>query len=322
VWKSASGDEGVDLEGLIIEAVRQIPEGMVSTFGDLAKALGDIVAARAVGTVLASLPCDTDVPHHRVLYSDGRISNTLHDGKGNVIGTMLLGREGVPLADGKVQSLDAIRFRDFDIEPVLIRLREEQGAMRSLVVDSDAFGNARYVAGLDVSYASDGAVAALVTMDLRCKEVVEEKVMWGETRFPYIPGYLGYREMPLAKRIIEPCEDTIYLVDGQGVLHPRGFGVACHIGVGLGVPTIGAAKSLLLGDLQEESGEILVDGRTVGKRIQPEGRRKTFVSVGHRVSLATACEVCQDLILRGAPEPLRLAHMKANRERKRREAKE
>jgi deoxyribonuclease V len=147
-------------------------------------------------------------------------------------------------------------------------------------------------------------------------EVIADRIAETEVRFPYIPSYLTYREMAALRPLIEGY-GTIYLIDGQGVLHPRGAGIACHLGVCLDVPTIGAAKSALFGTVSGSGPrrEVLIDSRLRGYRLG-EGKDTTFVSVGHRVSLETAVEVCERFLDRGIPTPLRRAHELAGQARR------
>ncbi|MEM0449267.1 MAG: endonuclease V [Methanomassiliicoccales archaeon] len=303
--KSRTSFEEVDLIDLICKVVEKIPHGKVCTFGDIALALGDLSAARAVGEVLASER--RMIPHwYRVVYADGRAPEA-----------EALRKEGVILRDGRVVDLERVRFKELEIPPLLKHLREEQMRLSLLVSEEDASSEFLYAAGVDVAYLEDEAVAAKVTVEFSTGKIVEEVVAWGKVRFPYIPGFLGYRELPLMKKVMEPQKECVHLIDGHGRLHPRGFGVACHAGVILGVPTIGAAKSLLPGQIQDEWGNVVINGCIKGRRVG-NPQRPTFVSVGHMISLDTACGVVRRLILKGPPEPLRKAHILANEERKRR----
>ena len=122
----------------------------------------------------------------------------------------------------------------------------------------------------------------------------------------------------MLRKLVRKKKDIVYLVDGQGQLHPRGYGIACQVGVELNVPTVGAAKSLLVGNVKAARrgrAEIELDGRTRGYALGT-GRRKTYVSVGHRISLRTAVAICERTMSYRVPEPLRLAHLKANAERR------
>ncbi len=316
---SARCSEDVDLVGMILEAVNQVPEGRVTTYGDVAKALGDVGAARAVAEVLSHVDC-SGVPRHRVVNAEGDVGI---DATGSIPldRARLLREERVAVRNGKVEGLDGVRFTDLIVPPILCRLREEQEALRPSVIESDDFAMSNCVTGLDVSYSEVKACVALVRMDVESLEVVEVRCAIGEVRFPYIPGYLGYRELPMVRKVYEVSDHDVLLIDGQGVLHPRGFGIACQVGVCLNAATIGAAKSLLTGAVAGYGAraEILVDGKVRGMRLRPKGGRGVFVSVGHRVSLETACAVCERLMIKGVPEPLRLAHAYATKERKRME---
>jgi deoxyribonuclease V len=173
----------------------------------------------------------------------------------------------------------------------------------------------RTVAGVDVSEKDGVARAAVVVM--RDLAPVEEVAVEGPVRFPYVPGLLSFRELPLllaALRKVKTVPDVI-LADGQGYAHPRRFGLACHLGVLLDRPTIGCAKSRLIGEHEEPaatrgSWASLVDGgEVIGAALRTrDGCHVVYVSIGHRVSLATAIRVVLDWAPRyRLPEPQRLA---------------
>jgi deoxyribonuclease V len=186
----------------------------------------------------------------------------------------------------------------------------------------------RLVAGADVSYDRGSPVlyAALVVLDAETLERVEVAATTGRARFPYVPGYLSFRELPplleaFAKLRVRP---DLVICDAHGRAHPRRFGLACHLGVALDLPAIGVAKSRLVGEHREPGPRrgahaVLRDGgEVIGEvlRTQP-GVRPVYVSVGHRVSLPTA----RRLALRFAPrfrlpEPTRAAHAEVNRLRR------
>ncbi len=181
----------------------------------------------------------------------------------------------------------------------------------------------RYIAGVDISVGKTGKVAtgAVVVLSYPELEVVEIKTARGNLDFPYIPGLLSFRELPLTLSAFERLNVTpdLILADGQGVAHPRRFGIASHLGLFLDTPTIGCAKSLLCGGCIEpgtEPGsytEIIDKGETIGVALRSKsGVKPVYVSIGHKTDLHTAIrwvlKCCRGYRL---PEPTRLAHQAA-----------
>lgn len=183
--------------------------------------------------------------------------------------------------------------------------------------------NPRFIAGMDISAPkADGiARAAVVILEYPELRVVEIKVASGRLSFPYIPGLLSFREAPLT---LEACErlnlsPDLIIVDGQGILHPRRFGLASHLGLLLDTPTIGCAKSLLCGQHQEpglEPGsyaEVVDKDEVIGAALRTrEGTSPVYVSIGHKIDLESAIYLVRQCC-RGfrVPEPTRLAHLAA-----------
>jgi deoxyribonuclease V len=192
------------------------------------------------------------------------------------------------------------------------------------VVRKGSLDAVELIAGVDISGAnSDGmSRGAIVVLRYPAMEVVERSVVTMAVGFPYVPGLLSFREMPL---ILAACRKLsarpdLFIADAQGIAHPRRLGLAAHLGLVLDVPTIGCAKSILCGrhgDLGEEPGDraSLVDGdEVVGSALRTKRRVKpVYVSVGHRIDLDEACrwvlECCRGYRL---PEPTRLAHQTAS----------
>lgn len=202
--------------------------------------------------------------------------------------------------------------------------RALQNALAARVsVEDDIPPAPRFVAGVDVSPPDAegwvrGAVVVLRFPDLSLAEV---RVGRDRPSVPYIPGYLAFREVPAvsdALRRIETVPDVI-LVDGQGLAHPRRFGLACHLGLVAGLPTVGCAKSRLLGRfdaLGEERGSAapLVHGEEiVGAAVRTRSYvSPIYVSIGHRVSLDAAARFALACCSRyRVPEPTRMAHFAA-----------
>ncbi|WP_018655195.1 deoxyribonuclease V [Actinomadura flavalba] len=165
------------------------------------------------------------------------------------------------------------------------------------------------IAGLDVSYepGSERLAAAVVVLDAETLEVVAESVVEGRAAFPYIPGLLGFREVPALLDALRalPLTPDVLVCDGYGLAHPRRFGLACHVGVLTGLPTFGVAKTGFIGAHEPPGPErgarapLVHEGDEVGAALRTRtGVRPVFVSIGHRIDLDTACA----LTLRLTPE--------------------
>ncbi|MFH0982188.1 MAG: deoxyribonuclease V [Planctomycetota bacterium] len=187
----------------------------------------------------------------------------------------------------------------------------------------------RLVVGADVAFSDDGGrcIAAVVLWDINAQAVVEERLAVRAASFPYVPGLLSFREAPAvlaALRKLRHAPDAL-MCDGQGLAHPRRFGLACHVGVIVGWPTIGCAKSRLVGEHAEPAAErgahtaLVHQGQVVGTVLRTRsGVKPVFVSVGHRIDLPTAEQVVLDCAVHyRLPEPTRLAdHLAAEGKRR------
>ena len=292
----------------------QIPRGRVSTCVDLAAALGDPVAARAVFRAARDEP---GLPNrHRIITADGR---PVVPGNGKK-----LQAEGVALEAGRIPEPVRFGFSPFETTRPLAALREEQRRLRKSVRFRDGFHRVKTVAGVDLAYADGFAIAAAVVCSFPAATPVEVAAVREPVRFPYIPGYLAYREAPAITECLEMLDAApdVALIDGHGVLHPARFGLASLVGVRLGLATIGCAKTLLVGRLDRmpaprQSAPVRIDGDVLGRALRPgASRRIVYVSVGHRVSLRTAVRIVRALCWTSIPEPLRLAHEHATELRK------
>lgn len=207
-----------------------------------------------------------------------------------------------------------------------------QRELAARVVAEDDLGAIEVVGGTDIScrprdrHATvHGAIVTLGWRDLDVREVAEASL---PPRFPYVSGYLGFRESPSLVEAFAKLKrpPDLLFVDGQGLSHPRGFGIACQMGVLLDVPTIGVAKTVLVGEPAGALGPLPGDrvpmvwkGRIVGMALRTRARSNPlYVSVGHRISLDTAVEQ----VLRATrgyrlPEPTRRAHLAASELRRR-----
>jgi deoxyribonuclease V len=175
----------------------------------------------------------------------------------------------------------------------------------------------RTVAGIDVSLKDEGQ-AAISVLSFPDLSVVEQTVATAPLTFPYVPGLLSFRETPLVLAALARLQTVpdLLMVDGQGWAHPRRFGIACHLGLLTGIPSIGVAKSVLCGrhgELGAEPGShapLVHRGETIGAAYRSKARTNPLIiSVGHRISLSTALDFVRRCVTTyRLPEPTRTAH--------------
>ncbi len=302
----------MDLYSYFYELVRQIPRGMVSTYGSLARALGDIRAARACGVMLSQNPDPPRIPCHRVVMSDGSIGGFTHP-EGVKRKIELLRSEGVEIENGKIVNFENRLFEDFRTDYPLRRLREEQLRLRENVRLEDDFSS-DFVGGVDVAYAGRRAYGVLTVFqeDGKLVDVIKLEM---DISFPYIPTYLAFREEPVISELLKEWgKDILLMIDGNGILHPVGMGLATYVGVKHDIATIGVAKTLLMGELRDNF--IHLDNHIVGKYIQSGIKRGIYISPGHRVTLDSSVKIVKKFLRYRNPEPLRLAHTLATEQRR------
>lgn len=186
---------------------------------------------------------------------------------------------------------------------------ELQHKLAVRVISIDQLDIVEYIAGVDVAYdvPSDTIVAAAVILNAHDNAVVETSLAIGKASFPYESGLFAFRELPILIEAIRKLriKPDLIVCDGQGFAHPRRFGLACHIGILYDIPTIGCAKNILLGEhkpLSDERGssqDITDNDEVIGLTLRTQTNVKPiYVSIGHRISLATAA----DWVLRLAPK--------------------
>lgn len=299
-----------DVRAALAELCGAIPAGRLVTFGDIADALGDRRAALGVANALEA---DRPGGWHRVVSATGRVPGGAAE---------LLSQDGVPLFDGSVPERE-VRGRRHPLPP----LADPPFAVMRAAADRLAAGNdaetlrfapadGLLVGGLDVSYpAPFRASAAAVVMRLGPDgpEPVAEHVAAVDVAVPYVPGYLAFRELPAYAAVLRKlaAADTpppaVWLVDGNGRLHPRRAGVATLLGNLIGVPTVGVAKNLLCGtagddgvirDGDEPLGAVL-DERNGGPVKQLYISTGAGIGLDDAVAIAAACRAGRRL-----PEPV------------------
>ena len=198
---------------------------------------------------------------------------------------------------------------------------EIQRELAGRVIERGATDHARLIAGVDVGLEGEEnriARAAIVVLDLPTLAPADYAIARLPITFPYIPGLLAFREIPVVLKALEQLATApdVLIVDGQGRAHPRRLGIASHLGVLLDLPTIGCAKSILCGAAKEPANtrgawSPLIDrGETIGAALRTRvGVTPVYVSIGHRVGLRDALDLvlacCKNYRL---PETTRWAH--------------
>ncbi|KAA5828845.1 endonuclease V [Saccharopolyspora hirsuta] len=164
----------------------------------------------------------------------------------------------------------------------------------------------RTAAGLDVAYRDEDEIVAVVTvLDVASLSVVDSSVVRGKAEFPYVPGLFAFREAPPLLAALDELSvrPDVLVCDGQGLAHPRRFGLACHLGVLTDLPSIGVGKTAMgryepPGEERGDWSPLRLDDEVVGRALRTQrGVKPVFVSVGHRCTLDAAC----DLVLRLTP---------------------
>ena len=200
---------------------------------------------------------------------------------------------------------------------------EIQNNLSGRVIKHDMLPDIKYIAGVDMSIrrTSKTAIASVVLLNYPGLEIIEIQTASGDLEFPYIPGLLSFRELPLTIAACEKLSITpdLIVVDGQGIAHPRRIGLASHLGIIMDIPTIGCAKSRLCGSHTEPENEpgdytnLIDKDEIIGAVVRTKhGVKPVYVSIGHRISLDTAIDwiirCCRGYRL---PQPTRLAHLAA-----------
>ncbi|GEM_PF-22967 len=210
---------------------------------------------------------------------------------------------------------------NFDIMPYY----EEQNVLREKVICEDYLpAPVKYIAGVDVGYneLENKMIAGIVILDSVSLECIETATYESVINFPYIPGLFSFREVPPLLEAYKKLrtEPDLIICDGHGIAHPRGIGMASHLGIELDKPTIGCAKNRLIGaydSIEKERSSIaslIFDSKEVGKVLRTQNNIKpVFISTGHKISLNTACEWILHLTPKfRLPETTRVANSLVN----------
>ncbi|HUQ70508.1 MAG TPA: endonuclease V [Planctomycetaceae bacterium] len=316
-----------DLPTALRALLAQIPRGCVTTFGDLATALGDIAAARwvaqwlrdewqlfsgATGTALRARvlpsakehghaePCPwhpTQEVSHRVVLRTGELPHWTDELQ--AWQTAMLEADGVPfIARGRIDPV--ARWSAFVTDHPLRRLSEWQTATASQAVWTPWPTVPDIIGGVDLSYASPtSAVAAYVAVEVATGNVIFEHTVTAAVPFPYIPGYLTFRELPPLLALLDNVRlqtalAPVILVDGTGRLHPRQSGLAVSVGLCGGCTTVGVSKHQLCGQVREDDPldgcpTIWQQSECLGVVMMTGSKRRTvFLSPGTGIALPSA----------------------------------
>lgn len=213
---------------------------------------------------------------------------------------------------------------------------EKQNSMRKQINFHNyvSLPSIKYIAGVDLAYWKNEniefAVCCIVVIDFKTHDVIEKVEYMDEIGFPYIPGCLAFREIPLfieANKKLKNIPD-IYFFDGNGYLHPRHMGIATHAGILLGKPTIGVAKSYykiekvnfdIPDNYDNSSTDIVINNEIYGRVLRTRKNVKpVFISIGNMIDLETATMIVKDLITKEShiPLPTRLADIETHKMRK------
>lgn len=307
-----------DLQKETLELLLQIPKRKVTTYQALAAALGDEIAARAVGQIMAQNDRPDMYPCYKVVHTSGEVGN--YSGPGGAAEKVArLRADGIEIRNGRIVNLHRYLFTDFESSQPLKRLRRLQEELSISLSLKSEIEELKTVGGVDVSY-GERAVAAYALFDLKEQQLIGSETVEQKITFPYISTYLTFRELPILQELLKKVRlggklADVVMVDGNGILHPRHAGIASHLGVLVGVSTIGITKSLLCGEVDlknMEVGEVryvLQNGERVGAALKTRPQAQPiYVSPGNKIDLDMAVRVTLALSSHKLPEPIRLAH--------------
>ena len=207
----------------------------------------------------------------------------------------------------------------------IAKLKQEQLKFAKKVILKDEFSGISLIGGCDQAFVGNKVISQVVVLDAKTLEIVEKATATVDSHIPHIPTFSFFREGPA---IIEAynklsTKPDVFLIDSNGILHPRRIGLASHVGVILDIPTIGVAKVISYGIVHGE--DILDDKEIVGKKvITREFANPLYVSPGHKITLKTSVEIVRQCIKQPhkLPEPLHIAHRMVSKQARKANASE
>lgn len=306
-----------DLRAALVALVRRVPAGRVVTYGTLAEALGHVRAARWVAEVLADPPDELRSIAHRVVRRTGELGGHF---EGEPAKEERLVAEGVDVTDGRID-LESFEYREFTDDGPLVRLLRWQNVVADRVRLEPYRHTPKRLAAVDVAYPdSSTGIGSYVLLDTETYETLWSTTVEVPITFPYVSGFLAYRELPVHAALLAAARTagklaSVLFVDGNGLLHPRRAGVACQLGVMADLRTIGVGKKLLCGHVDLDAlvpdtpQPVVHDGETIGTAVRArEGSNPFFVSPGHRIDVPSATRLARALTRdHRLPEPIHRA---------------
>jgi deoxyribonuclease V len=206
---------------------------------------------------------------------------------------------------------------------VTIAHRAQQRMSKLLILEDQLPEKIRHIAGIDVAYTENVSIAAAAILEYDSLKLEETQTAYCRTQLPYIPSLLAFREIMPSIRCIRKLhvQPDIFLVNGHGYAHPQHCGLASHLGLVLGKPTIGVAKNKLIGKTENNQRKVAFmthNGKTIGAKLEINSKHQPiYVSIGHMISLQSAIRITQQTTRNNPfPEPLLKAHQTATTEKR------
>jgi len=206
------------------------------------------------------------------------------------------------------------------LEKLNINLKElesEQLLLKKSIVTKDSidFDKIETIAGCGNSYFDNEIISSIAVLN-KNMEVIEEKFFMERMHFPYVSGFRAYREMPAMLKCYHKLENSpdVIMIEGNGILHPRGIGLASHFGLSIQKPTIGIAKDLIMGEVKDN--KVYLNNKIVAEAVETKkGSNPIYISPGHMISLESAVKLVKKCMRepRKLPEPVVLAHRYAKK---------
>ena len=292
-----------DMQSELRALLKQVPAGKITTYGALARALGDYRASRWVGSFALDHDHGPLCPCHRIVRANGEPGLYITGEPAEKHAR--LRAEGSLMDNGRANLRERLVQQFQTIAPLTLLRNRQIDASREAILQSCP-AQLSEVGGIDISYREDTACATLVCLHYAQAEPAWHHTVTQSVAFPYIPSYLAFRELPVYGTLLLEARrhhrlPTVIFVDGSGVLHPRLCGIATMLGTAGRIATIGITKKLLCGRYGDEelprtgAASVVLDDRLLGFAVLGPGtsKRPLFVSPGHLMDVDSAVALTQ-----------------------------